>query len=57
MGGSRESGPKKFRETKLRLALSNVTQKLDFDVLRFRRRAYKILRQKKEKKFGLKMGW
>ena len=41
---------KKFRGTKLRLQLNNFTQKLDFDVLWFRRRAYKILEEKKEKK-------
>ena len=35
--------PKKFRETKLRLQLINFTQKLDIDVLWFRRRRpYKI---------------
>ena len=36
-------GPKKLQETKLRLQLNNFTQKLDFDVLWFRRRrAYEI---------------
>ena len=47
--GSQKSDPKKFLGTKLRLQLNNFTQKLDFDVLWFRRRAYKILEKKKEK--------
>ena len=43
--------PQKFREKKLRLQLNNFTQKLDFDVLWFRRRrAYKIEEEKKGKK-------
>ena len=42
---------KKFRETKLRLQLNNVTQKLDFNVLWFRkRRAHQLLKAKKEEK-------
>ena len=44
LGGPRPpwSCPKKFREKKLYLQLNNFTQKLDFDVLWFRRRrAYK----------------
>ena len=49
-GGFWRCGPKKFRETKLRLQLNKFTQKLDFDVLgeeertRFRKR-----KNKKEK--------
>ena len=50
LGGSRWSFPKKFREKKLRLQLNNFTQKLNFDLLWFRRRAYKIRKKKKEKK-------
>ena len=43
LGGFQGSGPKKFRETKLRLHFNNFTQKLDFSVLWFwRKRAYKI---------------
>ena len=43
LGGSRESCPKNFLEKKLRLQLNNFAQKLNFDVLWFRRRrAYKI---------------
>ena len=34
--------PKTFGRPKLRLQVNNFTQKLDFDVLWFRRRAYKI---------------
>ena len=34
--------PKKFQETKLRLQVNNFKQKLDFGVLWYRRRAYKI---------------
>ena len=42
-GGLRMSGTQNFRGTKLRLQLNNFAQKLDFDVLWFRRgRAYKI---------------
>ena len=47
-GGSRWSCPKKFREKKLRLQLNNFTQKLDFDVLWFRRRPYENYEEKKE---------
>ena len=36
-------------ETKLLLKLNNFTPKLDFDVLSFRKRAYKILEEKKRK--------
>ena len=64
MGGFWKSGSEKFRETKLRLQLDNFTQKLDLDVLQFRRRrAYKIQEKKKEKKgkkktsSRLKVGW
>ena len=43
--------PKKFREKKLHLQLNNFTQKLDFDVLWFRRRrANKIKEEKRQKK-------
>ena len=50
MGGSRGSWPKKFRKTKSRLQLNNFTQKLNFDVLRFkRRRAHKNQEEKKGK--------
>ena len=49
-GGSRWSCPKKFREKQLPLQFNNFIQKLDFDVLWFRRRrAYKYLEEKKEK--------
>ena len=42
--------PKKFREKKLHFQLNNFTQKLDFDVLWFRRsRAYKFYEEKKGK--------
>ena len=45
----------------MRLQLSNFTQKLDFDVLQFRRRAYKTKKKKKVKKrkkklFAVKIG-
>ena len=40
----------KISGAKLRLQLNNVIQKLDFDVLWFRRRAYKIQKEKKTKK-------
>ena len=47
--------PKTFREKKLRLQLNNFTQKLDFEVLWFRRRrAYKNYEEKKRKKKGKK---
>ena len=50
LGGSRWSCPKKFPEKKLHLQLNNFTQKLNFDVLWFRkRRAYKYLEEKKKK--------
>ena len=49
-GGFQWSCPTKFREKKLRLQLNNFTQKLDFDVLWFRRRAYKNQEEKKRKK-------
>ena len=39
--GARWSCPIQFREKKLHLQLNNFTQKLDFDVLWFMRRAYK----------------
>ena len=46
-----EVAPKKFREKKSRLQLNNFTQKLDFDVLWFRRRrAYKNQKEKKGNK-------
>ena len=52
------SRPKKLRETKLRLQLNNFTQKLDFDVLWFRGRAFKTKEEKKGKKSSrLKVGW
>ena len=41
-GGFWGKSQKKFQETKLPLQLNKFTQKLDFDVLRFRRRAQKI---------------
>ena len=59
-GGFLENGLKKLRETKLRSKLNNFTQKLDFDVLWFRRREYKIYKEKTEsKKTSLrpKVGW
>ena len=37
-GSSQWSCPKKFREKKMRLQFNNFTQKLDIDVLWFRRR-------------------
>ena len=47
--------PQKFREKKLNLKLNNFTQKLDFDVLWFRRRrAYTKFRKKEKKKKGKK---
>ena len=46
-GGFPVELPKKFREKKLRLQLNNFTQKLDFDVLWFRR-TYKNQEEKKE---------
>ena len=49
LGGFWGSGPQKIQETKLRLQLNNFTQKLDFDVLWFRRRAHKIYEEKKRK--------
>ena len=50
-GGSRWICPKQFRENKLHLQLNKFTQKLDFDVLWFRRRrAYKNQEEKKGKK-------
>ena len=55
-GGSRWGHTKKFWETKLRLQLNSFAQKLDFDVLWFRR-AYKI-KEKKEKTLLLpKVSW
>ena len=44
------SGPKKFRETKLRLQLNNFTKKLDFAVLWFRRKSVQDLGRKKKKR-------
>ena len=47
-GGFPVGCPKKFRENKLRLQLNTFTQKVDFDVLWFRRkRAYKNQEEKK----------
>ena len=40
-GGFAVELPEKFREKKLHLQLNNFTEKLDFHVLWFRRRAYK----------------
>ena len=51
LGGFPMELPQKFREKKLHLQLNNFTQKLDIDVLWFRRRkAYKISEEKKGKK-------
>ena len=50
MGGFRESRPKKFLEAELCLQLNNFKQKLDFDVLWFKKRAHKIKEEKKRKK-------
>ena len=41
LGGLPVELPQKISEEKLRLQLNNFIQKLDFDVLWFRRRAYK----------------
>ena len=51
LGGFPVELPKKIQEKKLRLQLNNFTQKLDFDVMWFRRRrAHKNQEEKKGKK-------
>ena len=49
LGGSQWKCPKNFREKKLHLQLNNFTQKLDFDVLWFRRRRKRTKFRKKKK--------
>ena len=55
LGGFPVELPQKNSEKKLRLHYNNFTQKLNFDVLWFRRRAYKKLGRKKRKKVEINL--